>query len=128
MATIYAVPEGLSVPSMADAIVDGRYDYARATASEGQFLARLRAWLAEAGYEGEGVGEVLRFPIADGYACYMVARVSPPALIHLPLGDAWEIPAPYARGLRARDVREEIRRQRAIATLFSSRGSTDPGA
>ena len=78
MATICAVPEELYVPSIKDAIVDGRYVYARATASEGQFLARLRAWLAEAGYEGEGVGEVFRFRVADRYAMYMVAQVAPP--------------------------------------------------
>ena len=40
------------------------------------------------GFVGEGVGEVFRFPLAGGYATYMVAQVDPPMVIHLPLGDA----------------------------------------
>jgi hypothetical protein len=88
VATIYAVPEELYVPSIKDAIVDGRYDYARDNALREEFLAKLRSWLATAGYVGEGVGEVLRFPLAGGYAAYMVAQVDPPMVIHLPLGDA----------------------------------------
>ena len=88
MITTFAVPEEVYVPSIKDAIVDGRYDYARASALREEFVATLRSWLAKAGYVGEGVGEVFRFPLAGGYATYMVAQVDPPMVIHLPLGDA----------------------------------------
>ena len=128
MATICAVPEELHVPSIKDAIVDGRYNYARDNALREEFLAKLRSWLATAGYAGEGVGEVLRFQVADGYAMYMVAQVAPPKLIHLPLGDAWQLTAAHERGLRAKDVREQISPQHALAALFSSKDSAGAGA
>ena len=67
---------------------------------------------------GKVEGIVLQFPIADGYAIYRVSKTSPLTLEHIPVGDAWQIPAAHIRGIRKRDVLEQAARRRALAVLF----------
>jgi hypothetical protein len=66
------------------------------------------------------IGEVIQFPVADGYAQYMVASMKPLELVHIPLSDAWHFQ--YANRLTAKDVQEEIDQQKAINKLFSKKG------
>ena len=63
-------------------------------------------------------GIVLQFPIADGYAIYRVSKTSPLTLEHIPVGDAWQIPAAHIRGIRKRDVLEQAARRRALVEVF----------
>lgn len=54
----------------------------------------VKAWLIDAGYDGENTGRIYQTPVADGYAEYMfadrtVGRESMSCLIHLPYGDGW---------------------------------------
>lgn len=68
----------------------------------------------------EHVGEVIQFPVADGYAQYMVASLSPVELIHLPLMDAWEFQ--YVERLTKKDIIEKINQRKALDDLFSAKG------
>ncbi len=64
------------------------------------------------------VGKVVRFQIADGYAEYMVASQKPLQLMHLNVGDGYQIPDAHVRGLNLTDVREMVRAERTINKLF----------
>jgi hypothetical protein len=66
------------------------------------------------------VGAVLRFPIADGYAFYLVTKERPLTLKHIPVGDAWEIPDAHMRGLTKKDILLHAKRERRLAELFRS--------
>lgn len=61
---------------------------------------------------------LISFPIADGHALYYVVSLKPLRLQHIPYGDAYQIPAPMMRGLRAADVQRLIEQEKAIARLF----------
>ena len=54
------------------------------------------------------VGHVSQFPVADGYARYMIVCVKPMVVIHLPLDDGYEAHAALIRGLNEQDIRDEI--------------------
>lgn len=50
------------------------------------------------------IGLLLRFPVADGYAFYLVVQDKPLRLCHIPFGDGYRIPDAYIRGLRRSDI------------------------
>lgn len=87
------------------------------------YTADLKAALIANGDTGPLTGEIVRFPIADGYAQYMVfdAPGRRPAfgLIHMPLGDAYQIPEAHLRGLRKQDIQNEISRSKRLQALFA---------
>jgi len=101
-----------------------RATYAQARAEEADYIAAVATALRGMGWVGPLTGEVVRFPIADGYALYMVAEPPPKtrgaamSLVHLPLGDAWAIPAAHARGLRKADIVKMVAQRRSIEKLF----------
>ena len=62
--------------------------------------------------KGDLVGEEVRFPIADGYARYMVTKQRPLTVVHLEVGDAWQAHGPTIRGLNLADVRARVEADR----------------
>ena len=60
-------------------------------------------------------GTVLRFPIADGYATYVVYNGR--EMIHVDTGDAYQIPEAHSRGIR---INEEAKRAIAINKLWGN--------
>lgn len=62
---------------------------------------------------------IVRFQVADGYACYYVKSFKPLVLQLIPAGDAYQIPAAHMRGLRLDDIREMIEREKRLRELFS---------
>jgi hypothetical protein len=56
--------------------------------------------------------ELIKFRAADGYAFYRVVAVSDvddePVLQHVPVRDAYRIPAAHIRGLRSQDVKSRL--------------------
>ena len=80
------------------------------------FEQKLRAYCLAYG-SGECKGEVISFPVADGYARYMVFSLRPVALIHMPLGDSWQFQ--YANRLTAADIKEQVRKSKFLKELFS---------
>jgi hypothetical protein len=85
---------------------------------EAEYLARLKAAAQAFSGNGDLIGEIIRFPRADGYAQYMVWSTKPLKLIWIELGDAWDIDKVTERGLRLSDVREMVERDRKLAELF----------
>lgn len=116
---VYRLPEGIEAPDFADAIVNGRYDYKRDDELTEQFFAKLKTRLQELGYTGPLTGEKVYFPIADGKAVYMVAESKKTtALIHCPIGDAWDLPEWQTRGLTKTEVKKMVEGHRRMAELF----------
>jgi hypothetical protein len=86
-------------------------DYRRRTESLlDELLAKATALPKE-----QVAGRIVSFPIADGYALYLVQKESPLVLQHIPVGDAWAIPREHLRGLRLNDVRRRLWRDDAVA-------------
>lgn len=57
-------------------------------------------------------GAILRFPVADGYALYLVAKDTGRTveLKHIPYGDAWQVHPALIRGLTRKDVMRMVAR------------------
>lgn len=83
---------------------------------EDDYIEILRGWLRDHGYKHRLTGKVVRFPVADGYAQYMV--MDGRSMVHLPLLDAYQIPDAHARGLRVRDIDALLAADRRMAELF----------
>ena len=66
-------------------------------------------------------GNLITFPVADGYACYEVVSRKPLTIRHIPCGDAWHIHAAHIRGLRLQDVEVQLEREEAYRKLFASK-------
>lgn len=71
--------------------------------------------------EGTVKGAIVSFPYADGSAMYLVQKVRPLTLQHIPYGDAWQIPAAHMRGLTLEDIQQNIARTRGLKAMFSQR-------
>ena len=85
-ATIFAAPNEIKVPDL-DFTNFGNY---RKKCDE--YIKELRDFILECNdTDDDCIGEVIRFPVADGYAKYMVASLKPTVeLVHIPLDDAYE--------------------------------------
>jgi hypothetical protein len=66
--------------------------------------------------------QVIKFPVADGYALYFVKTLKPLVLQHIPAGDAWRISAAEIRGLRIADVEFKLKQGKLMRELFSRKG------
>lgn len=109
MAQIYNPPSEIKVPEL-----DFR-DFGAYEKSCKKFTTELKAFV-KGRKKGKHIGEIIRFPVADGHAEYMVASLSPVELVHIPLGDAWEFG--YAHLMTKKEIVEQIERQKAIAKIF----------
>ena len=84
------------------------YDYRASNLAENMlevdraYCNQLATFLSGKGYHHKLTGKIIRLPYADGCAQYMIANGT--SLIHLPLGDAWQVPDYTTRGLRASDL------------------------
>jgi hypothetical protein len=112
MGKIYSPPAEIPVP-----VLDWEDIDAYEKANE-KFIEDLRAFCKKRN-NAEHVGEVIQFPVADGYAQYMVAALSPVELIHLPLWDAWEFD--YVSRLTKKDIVEKIEQRKAMDEFIESR-------
>lgn len=80
------------------------YNHERELARERVHEDALKNWLQSNGYAGPRTGEILREPVGDGYACYMLADGPNRVLIHLPYGDAYS-----SRDVQFLPVKEVLR-------------------
>lgn len=99
---VYSPPAGIEPPSFEAYFVDGHYDRAKDDELTARYLSELRTWLKDHGYKHRKTGLIVRFPVADGCAQYMIMNTT--NLMYLPLGDAWQIPEAHARGLRISEL------------------------
>ena len=52
----------------------------------------------------ESQNKLIKFSVADGYACYEVVEEKPLTIRHIPVADRYKIPAAHIRGLTLKDV------------------------
>lgn len=113
-AQIFDVPEEIKVPQIR---FDGKFNLKEYNEDVEKFEQQLKDHLKNLGYDGEHVGEIIDFPVADGKARYMVFNLKPVMLVHLPLDDAWEFD--YAHLLTKTEVVKKIQQQKALEEMFS---------
>lgn len=117
MGKIYSAPEDIGpVPEMSDFMVDGKFSMNRLEEVEERWTKKLRDWCKANSPGHKYVGEIIRQGVADGYAQYMVLSLRPLALIHLPLGDAYQFQ--WAHRWTASDVKEMIEQEKRMQILL----------
>ncbi len=111
---IYQIPKEVPTPT-----VDySNFDLATVEADEKNHQEKLKQHLIAAGYDKPLTGEILREPIADGYAMYMVMDGGRQwGLIHLPYGDAYQ--SQNIQYLPKAEVKKRIIANKKIRELFS---------
>lgn len=68
--------------------------------------------------EGEVVGFMLQWQVADGYAWYRVVSEDPLEVSHVPYSDGWRVDPIMIKGLDLDDVHEKIRQRKAFWSIF----------
>lgn len=66
------------------------------------------------------INKVIYFPVADGKAWYLVDKIEPLILTHIPFGDAYEVNPIMIKGLDVEDVQEMVKRDEFLSSLFNS--------
>lgn len=113
MAVAYS--NDIPAPSFMDG---GRFDYDAYSERCRQYERDTEAFIrTELGGKGKYVGKIIKFPVADGYAQYMVWTTT--KLIHLDEVDGWHAHPALIRGLRSQDVIEMVEREERMQALFS---------
>jgi hypothetical protein len=85
--------------------------------AENEYIDKVIAW-AKMNGRGDCTGEEIMFPVADGFARYIVLSIRPVQLIHLAVGDAWQFQ--YVERLTAKDVKSQVAHTRMRNRLFSA--------
>lgn len=124
MAKVFNPPSSIKPPSIGDFLTTNPHDFDRDgyNAAEQAFLDEVRAFVQERAkasskkQDHDLIGQTVEFPVADGYASYMVARTTPLEFVHLPLGDAWQFP-PVAR-YRLNEIRALVEANRALNKIL----------
>lgn len=111
---IYDCPAEVPAPE-----VDYRnFDINKMQSDEEQHQKDLKAHLISLGYNKPLTGEILREPIADGQAQYMVMDGGRQwGLVHLPYGDAYH--SPNVMYLPKAEVKRRIQAQKNLRALFT---------
>lgn len=112
---VYSCPDECPAPTIDFA----NYDATEERRKEEEHKQKLTAWLKDAGYTGAFTGETVSFPVADGYAIYMLADGKPSCLIHLPYGDGWHYRD--VEFLPKREILKRIQQQKQMASIFDSK-------
>jgi hypothetical protein len=85
------------------------------TKREDQFEKSLVEWAKDSSTY-QYAGNIIRFPIADGYAKYVVYNGH--LLAHIETSDAYAIPSPYLRGLTSDDIEASVKFENHRNALF----------
>jgi hypothetical protein len=85
-AIIYGAPEWVKVPNIWELPDDVDYQ---------ELEVKYKADIADILIKGnlprnKYIGKIIKFPVADGYAEYMVKNMKPLHLVHLPIMDCYE--------------------------------------
>jgi len=114
MGKIFSPPEELIRPE----IVSGQ-DINEYFKRADEYVQSIRDWAKE-NSDCPEAGESIRFQIADGYASYIILMLEPKVvLIHVDVGDAYQFE--WVHRLTAKDIREQIQKEKALAELFSKK-------
>lgn len=106
MAKVYSPPEEIKVPA---------FNPKTWREDDEKFMKELKEYCETHG-SSDHKGKVIRFPMADSYAEYMVFSMKPCRLIHIPLGDAWHFQ--YINSLSVKAIEKEIAKADALKRIF----------
>lgn len=95
-------------------------DFAAQIKAEMDVLGELQA-KSDALVSGEVLGALLSFPVADGYAHYLVVKERPLTLQHVPYVDAYQLPAAHVRGINKTEVLMKLEQRRKWAKITGRR-------
>lgn len=119
MGKIYSPPKDIgNPPSFRDYLIDGRYDSKGMQKAEEEWEEKLRTWCKKNSND-DLAGEIVKEPVADGQAMYMVFTTKPVKLIHLPFGDAYEFQ--WAHRWTGSDIKSMVMRERQIKALLAGK-------
>lgn len=94
-------------------------NYAMVQAAEAEYIQELKQ-RCEIPDGDDYLGYVIQFPVADGYAQYLVVSLEPEViLIHLPFGDGYSFE--YEHLLTIKEVKQKVDSAKAIAKLFADK-------
>lgn len=110
MVTVYSPPRDIEQPKLDFSSFD---DYQKQSV---EYIEKLKQWLYNTGRRGGYTGTVIQFPVADGYAQYMIVSIKPARVIHLPLLDAYAWP--YIERMDGAFLREEAEKSKNLKELF----------
>lgn len=114
-AKVYSTPDYIQAPSLS---IDNMDAYDAACEA---YYQQTAEWARDnTNSTSDLVGQIIRFPVADGYAEYMVLDTRPLQLLHLETGDAYSASAVTMRGLRVADVKSMVERDRNLQAMFAS--------
>ncbi len=112
---VFSPPDEIKEPEF----TPGKFDLAKEERRERRYIAELTEYVKSLGYTGPLTGEEFTIPWADGAARYLVLDAPRNcALMHLPLGDAWDVPAYMTRGVRKADVVAQINNHKKFSRAF----------
>jgi hypothetical protein len=107
-AKVFTAPKEVKVPEFSFETLDTYEEECE------NYIENLKAFLKERGWKHSG--QVIQFPVADGYAKYMVMSMNPLQLIHLELGDAWHFQ--HINLMTAQAVQEMVDTEKRMRELF----------
>jgi hypothetical protein len=88
---VFTTPDSeIKIPTLSFELGNIKQQIADQHKAEEQYIKDLVKYLNGKGYNQPDTGFVLKFPVADGHALYMVISTDKPKVFHLKLGDAWE--------------------------------------
>lgn len=123
MAKIYCCPEEVREPDFGDHFVGNVFDGDAYFEAVKDHRTELAEWCKNYNPEDNStlIGETVSWPVADGRAEYMVLGTKGGlSLIHLNYSDGYHIDPVFERALRVSDIREAVKREKAINQLFSA--------
>jgi len=113
MLKVWLAPKNIKVPQIK--FKKGQFDRDGYKKAEKVYYKAVEDYCKREG-SGKYKGKIVRFPVADSYAEYMVLSTRPCELVHLEIGDAWEYR--YIDKLSAKDIIKEIESEEEMQKLF----------
>jgi len=113
---LFNPPKHLKKPQLE--VIGKNYNAAfdKLSEDEDKYLVELTDFVKKR-KSGKYIGKVIKFPVADGYAKYMVASVRPLELVNIPFDDEYEFQ--YIYNLKWKDIRLKIEQEELLNKLFS---------
>jgi len=115
-AAIYRAPKNIEkpkFPSLGKGNVNEKIKKWRE--AEDKYVQTLRDLLKK-NFKDKNAGEMIKFPVADGYAYYMVVSTSPAKLMHVPIGDEWSFQ--YVHLMTPEEIQKKIDQEKALDKMF----------
>ena len=74
--------------------------------------------------DGQVIGAMISFPVADGSAIYRIVSDKPLKLEHIPFLDGYQADPILIRGLRLSDVKQQLKASKKFRKIFGSQADT----